>query len=161
MAANDGNAFSCDVSVEEVTVNTITGSRPTISTSSASMISTSNVMDLWWTTQILEQNKPMSSVLVLHLWTWSYLEKVIQLALFGPVASLRGKGGQEGSAAPIPLKNCFWDSPRSVEIYFWGVGYPLDLDLPAAGLLFCFVKHNFFPTASVRHLIVNAMVLTA
>ena len=47
MAANYGNAFSCDVSVEEVTVNTITSSRPTTSTSSASMISTSNVMDLW------------------------------------------------------------------------------------------------------------------
>ena len=42
MAANYGNVFSCDISVEEVTVNTITSSRPT--TSSASMISTSNVM---------------------------------------------------------------------------------------------------------------------
>ena len=38
-----------------------------------------------------------------------------------------------------------------------GTPLPLDLDLPAAGLLFCFVKHNFFPTASVRHLIVNAI----
>ena len=44
MAANYGNVFSCDISVEEVTVNTITSSRPTTSTSSASMISTSNVM---------------------------------------------------------------------------------------------------------------------
>jgi hypothetical protein len=47
------------------------------------------------------------------------------------------------------------------DLFLRGGGANLDLDLPAAGLLIRFVKHNFFPTASVRHLTVDGMVLTA
>ena len=74
------------------------------------------------------------------------------------VATGRGK---EGKLPPSLSKTVSEIRPDPLRFIFEGWGTSLDLDLPAAGLLFCFVKHNFFPTASVRHLIVNAMVLTA
>ena len=102
MAANYGNVFSCDISVEEVTVNTITSSRPTTSTSSASMISTSNVM-------VNDSNLGTKQANVIISFGSTSLKmklvKVIQLALFGPVASLRGEA--RGGNCPHPSQKLF------------------------------------------------------
>ena len=59
-------------------------------------------------------------------------------------SSVATGGGKRGQLPPSLSKTVSEIRPDPLRFIFEGWSIPLDLDLPAAGLLFGFVKHNFF-----------------
>jgi hypothetical protein len=70
-------------------------------------------------------------------------------------------GGQEGATAPPSLSKTVSEiRPDPLRFIFEGWGRPTPRYRSSCGWSIILL-HNFFPTASVRHLIVDGMVLTA